>query len=197
VDYDEPSLVERARRGDPAAFEALVNQHAVYVYNLAFRVAQDAQEAEDLAQETFLRAWQGLAHFRGQARFATWLYRIQANLFYNRWPRLRRDLASLPVEAAAFEPIPAEQGVEAAVVSAEERAAVHAAIDRLSPAYRVLITLRHLQEMSYEEIAQTLNLPLGTVKTGIHRARRELQQALAPLASAARTPLALQEVERG
>jgi RNA polymerase sigma-70 factor (ECF subfamily) len=83
-------LIARAQRGDASAFEALVNMHAKLVYNLAFRVVNDPHEAEDLAQEAFLRAWRALPRFRGQARFSIWLYRIVTNLCYNRLPHLRR-----------------------------------------------------------------------------------------------------------
>lgn len=89
VNADERLLIARAQRGDASAFEALVIMHAQYVYNLALRVVDDPHEAEDLAQEAFLRAWQGLPRFRAQAKFSTWLYRIVTNLCYNRLPHLR------------------------------------------------------------------------------------------------------------
>ena len=82
----EKQIVARAQQGDTAAFETLVDMHAKYVYNLALRVVQNPQEAEDLAQEAFLRAWRGLPAFRGQSKFSTWSYRIVTNLCYNTYP---------------------------------------------------------------------------------------------------------------
>jgi RNA polymerase sigma-70 factor (ECF subfamily) len=178
VSDDDVSLVVRAKDGDVHAFESLVERHGVFVFNLALRVSGDTQEAEDVAQETFVRAWRGLANYRGQARFTTWLYRILTNLFYNRLPGLRKELATLPVDDFLdFEPDD-RQGPEAGFLADETRSRLHAAIEQLSPAQRLFITLRYLQEMSYEEIAQAAQVPLGTVKTGIHRARRQLRQTL-------------------
>ncbi|MBN1145911.1 MAG: sigma-70 family RNA polymerase sigma factor, partial [Anaerolineales bacterium] len=92
---DEAQLVQRARRGDTDAFAELLRAHQDFAYNLALRALGDPHEAEDVAQEAFVRAWQALPRFRGDARFRTWLYRIVANLCYNRLPRLRRELSSL------------------------------------------------------------------------------------------------------
>lgn len=175
---NERGLVARARTGDASAFEALVNTHAQLVYNLAFRVVNDPYEAEDLAQEAFLRAWQGLPRFRGQARFSTWLYRIVTNLCYNRLPRMRRELMAMePDERATYLP-DERQEVERTLLSDELSAYLHQAIAELPDSYRLLITLRHLQEMSYNEIAEVTGMPLGTVKTGIFRARKLLRNAL-------------------
>ena len=175
--FDEAHLVERARRGDAAAFEALVREHGPMVYNLALRTLGDPQAAEDLAQEAFVRAWRGLDGFRDEARFGTWLYRIVTNLCYNRLPRLRRQLAELDPDEAAG--LPDEgQRVDARLLDDELRRRLHAEIKALPEAYRLLVTLRHLQGMSYAEIAEATAMPLGTVKTGIHRARNRLRQAL-------------------
>lgn len=174
---DEQALIARARRGDTAAFEALVARHGPLVYNVALRTLRDPLEAEDVAQETFLRAWRGLPAFRGAARFDTWLYRIVANLCYNRLPRLRADLAALdPDEAADL--ADERQRADAGLLSEELRQRLHRAIDALPDGYRLLVTLRHLQGMSYAEIAAATDLPLGTVKAGIFRARRQLRAAL-------------------
>jgi RNA polymerase sigma-70 factor, ECF subfamily len=176
----EQHLVQRARKGDQEAFAALVTEHQRYVYNLALRVLKNEEEALDLAQETFVRAWTALPNFRGQSQFRTWLYRIATNLCYNRLPNLRRSLsdlgddiiAELPETDLAFDN-PAH-GLE----SRELRTHLHHAIDGLDENYRLLISLRYQNEMSYEEIAQMLNLPLGTVKTGLFRAREQLRRAL-------------------
>lgn len=174
---DERLLIARAKRGDTAAFEALVNHHAQLVYNLALRTLQNQQEAEDVAQEAFVRAWRGLPRFREQARFQTWLYRIVTNLCYNRLPRLRRELEALPQDEVDSLP-DTQQGVETAVISHQQQQQLQQAIDHLPESYRMLITLRHLQQMSYDEIAAVMDMPLGTVKTGIFRARRQLRQMI-------------------
>ncbi|MEM7116570.1 MAG: sigma-70 family RNA polymerase sigma factor [Chloroflexota bacterium] len=170
-------LIRRAQRGDTAAFEVLVNHHAQLVYNLALRTLRNQQEAEDVAQEAFVRAWRGLPRFRADSRFQTWLYRIVTNLCYNRLPKLRQELEALPqdeVDSLSDERL----GVETAVISREQRDQLQQAIESLPESYRLLITLRHLQQMSYDEIAAVMQMPLGTVKTGIFRARRQLRQLI-------------------
>jgi len=179
-DLPEQLLIQRARNGDQDAFAALVGEHQRYVYNLALRLLKNEDEALDLAQETFVRAWTALPNFRGQSQFRTWLYRIVTNLCYNRLPNLRRSLndlgddviAELPGTDTAFDN-PA-RGFE----SRELRLYLHSAIDGLDENYRLLISLRYQNEMSYEEIAQMLNLPLGTVKAGLFRAKEQLRRVL-------------------
>ena len=175
---NEARLIELAQRGDPSAFEALVQRHAHFVYNLAFRLVHDTHEAENLSQDAFVRAWQALPAFRGEARFTTWLYQIVTRLCYNRLPGLRRDLAALDSSEEGLEMPGDAPSPEAGMISAELRQELHHAIAALPEGYRLLLTLRHLQELSYEEIAQATGLPLGTVKTGIHRARQSLRKSL-------------------
>ena len=102
MNINEQTLIARAKRGDASAFEVLVTMHSQYVYNLALRVVKDPHEAEDVAQEAFLRAWQGLPRFRSQAKFSTWLYRIVTNLCYNRLPRLRQELTVMGSDTGIF-----------------------------------------------------------------------------------------------
>lgn len=176
----EPHLLQRARKGDQEAFGALVTEHQRYVYNLALRVLQNEEEALDLTQETFVRAWTALPNFRGQSQFRTWLYRIVTNLCYNRLPGLRRSLNDLGDEVITEIPDtdPAFDNPARGIESQELRSYLHKAIDELEENYRLLISLRYQSELSYEEIAATLNLPLGTVKTGLFRARGQLRRAL-------------------
>lgn len=176
----EQHLIQQAQKGDQEAFAGLVTEHQRYVYHLALRVLKNEEEALDLAQETFVRAWTALPNFRGQSQFRTWLYRIVTNLCYNRLPNLRRSLnergddviAEIPETEIAFDN-PAH-GFE----SRELRFYLHKAIDDLDENYRLLISLRYQNELSYEEIANMLNLPLGTVKTGLFRAKEQLRRAL-------------------
>jgi len=175
----EQILIQQAQKGDHDAFALLVNEHQRYVYNLALRVVKDENEALDLAQETFVRAWTALPNFKGQSQLRTWLYRIVTNLCYNRLPNLRKSLNDLGDDV--MENIPQFDNPAFEIESNETRKFLHQAIDELDSQYKILITLRYQNELSYEEIASTLNLPLGTVKTGIFRAKEQLRKALAHL----------------
>jgi len=174
----ERQLIARAQKGDTAAFEVLVTTHAQYVYNLALRVVRNPAEAEDLSQEAFLRAWKSLPSFRQEAQFSTWLYRIVTNLCFNRLPRLKKELQDITLEEGALDLPDHRQNVEARLLSREMKTHLHKAIDNLPQTFRLLITLRHLQAMSYTDIAQVTGMPLGTVKTGIFRARALLREAI-------------------
>ena len=174
----EEILVRRAQAGDRRAFAELVLAHQQFVYNLALRALGDPHEAEDVSQEAFVRAWQALPRFRGQARFRTWLYRIAANLCYNRLPRLRRELDALGAEEIANLPSESVGNPLSGLEAQERRAFLHRQIDALPESYRMLIVLRYQQELSYAEIAEVVGLPLGTVKTGLFRARERLKEAL-------------------
>ena len=178
VDQEEQTLIEEAQSGDTAAFAALVTKHGTLVYNLALRTLNDPQEAEDVAQETFMRAWRALPDFRAESRLSTWLYRITTNLCYNRLPQLKRELAALDPDMEIDLP-DGRQGVEEVLVSSEIIEQVNTAVNQLPESYRLLISLRHMQGLSYAEIAAVANLPLGSVKTGIYRARQKLRHALA------------------
>ena len=179
----EADLIQRAQNGDHAAFAVLVDAHQRYVYNLALRVLKNEDEAMDLTQDTFVRAWTALPNFRLQSQFRTWLYRITTNLCYNRLPGLRRALNDLgdDVIADVVSRDAAFANPSGEIERAETRAHLQHAIGDLDVKYRLLITLRYQSELSYEEIAETLNLPLGTVKTGIFRAKAQLRAALAEL----------------
>lgn len=178
VDQEERTLIKKAQAGDAAAFADLVNMHGTLVYNLALRSLSDPQEAEDVAQETFIRAWKALPRFRADARLSTWLYRIATNLCYNRLPQLKRELAALDPDME-IDLADERQGVEDVLLSAEIVEQVNTAVNQLPGSYRLLISLRHMQGLSYAEIAEVANLPLGSVKTGIYRARQQLRVMLA------------------
>jgi len=180
METGETELVRRAQAGDMEAFAALVDQHQSFVYNLALRIVSNVHEAEDLAQEAFVRAWLALPNFRGQARFRTWLYRIVTNLCYNRLPGLRRELLSLSVDGLIETPDEAasEMDPAASLEVAERRSFLHRQIDCLPNGYRLLVALRYGQDLSYEEIASVAGLPVGTVKTGLFRAKERLREAL-------------------
>lgn len=175
----EAELIKQAKAGNTEAFSALVVAQQRFVYNLALRTLGDPQEAEDIAQEAFVRAWLSLPRFREEAKFQTWLYRIVVNLCYNRLPHLRHHLAAEGDEVLNTVPDKRLTNPATQVEFSQKRAFLHQQIENLPEKYRLLITLRYQNELSYDEIAEVLDLPLGTVKTGLFRARAQLRQALA------------------
>ena len=178
MNVDEKQLVRRAQAGDTEAFATLVARHQQFVYNLAWRTLGNQQEAEDMTQETFVRAWRALPRFRQQAQFRTWLYRIVVNLCYNRLPKLRREFDALGEEVMETLPTQPFENPAVHVEHNERRAFLHQQINALPEAQRLLIMLRYQQELSYQEIATIVGRPLGTVKTGLFRARLRLRKAL-------------------
>jgi len=178
---NEKTLIQRAKKGNHDAFAELVDEHQRYVYNLALRVVKDENEALDLTQETFVRAWTALPNFKGKSQLRTWLYRIVTNLCYNRLPNLRRSLNDLGNDVMEDIPETNFNNPVKEFESNETRRHLQQAIQDLDEKYRLLITLRYQNELSYDEIASTLNLPLGTVKTGIFRAKEQLRKSLARL----------------
>lgn len=175
---DENRLVGRAQNGDQEAFNLLVLAHQRFVYNLAVRSVSDPHEAQDISQEAFLRAWMALPRFKARSRFRTWLYRIVVNLCYTRLPGLRRELDALPVEEESGIMDESRLNPSKAAELSEQRDYLHGQIENLPDSYRMMIVLRYQQGFSYEEIAEILGVPMGTVKTGIHRARKQLREAL-------------------
>lgn len=176
---DEAQLVRRAQSGDTRAFEVLVIENQDFVYNLALRTIGNPSDAEDIAQDAFIRAWLALPNFRQQARFRTWLYRIVVNLCYNLSPRLRRELIILvDEEDTDLSGVIESPGYLAQLELDEQREWLYRQIDALPDHYRMLISLRYQNELSYDEIARITDLPLGTVKTGLFRAKERLRQAM-------------------
>lgn len=176
-------LVQRAQRGDRAAFGALVEATQQQVYSLAYHFFPQPQEAEDLTQEIYLRAWRALPGFRGDARFSTWLYRIATNVCLNR----RRQLGAQPRPAddeTLLERMPARLAEPDAIVAARERKArLWQAVRSLPDRYRLVLALFYQQQLSYEEVAEALALPLGTIKAQLNRARHALAGILRKEAS--------------
>lgn len=187
----EAQFVEKLRAGDAAAFERLVHERSGEVYGLLYRLTSDAEEARDLTQDTFLRAFQSVGSFRGEADIKTWLYRIALNLARNRWrwwKRKRRDVTlSLDApDALTAQPLSdslraATPNPEQAALAREREAALHAALRKLGTPYREAVILRDIEGLSYEEIALALDANVGTVKSRIARGRAELRQKLSSL----------------
>jgi len=176
MDSNERELVERCRSGDERAFQELVDRYKDLVFALIARTVQDRSRAEDLAQDVFLRVHRGLPYFRGEARLSTWLYRIVANV-------CAQD-AGRPVPVSID-----DERVRARVTAStaardqqfgdlELRDRLEKAIARLPGNYRLLIAAHYLDGMRYEDLADALQLPLGTVKTQLHRAKQQLRRLL-------------------
>jgi RNA polymerase sigma-70 factor (ECF subfamily) len=186
---DEWELVQRSRRGDVAAFDTLVRRYEKQVYSLAYRLVGSYDDASDIAQVAFVRAWNKLHGFRGDASFPTWLFRIVTNAFLDTRKRARpRPQCSLE-EVLALEESDVTRQFEDAGPSLQDRAEareqrelLEQAIADLPEAQRTLVVLYHLQECSYEQIAEILELPMGTVKSRLNRARLALHDKLAPIA---------------
>lgn len=176
----ERNLVQRAQEGDSRAFGELVEAHLDFAYNVALRAVDNSQDAEDIVQEAFVRVWKSLAGFRAEARFRTWLYRIVVNLCYSQLPGLRKEVIQLDGPNGQ-EIIPDKSPEGDPVANLEDRQAllfIQEQIRILPGKYQILLLLRHQDGCSYAEIAEIMDLPLGTVKTGIHRARKKLKEAL-------------------
>lgn len=174
-EVDERDLVARCRRGEEAAFRDLVDRYSPMVFALASRLVRPPLRAEDIAQETFLRVHRGLALFRGDASLATWIYRIVSNVAFEARRREHPRDQSLDDDAAG----PAPGTRDRAFSDLELRDRLDKAMARLPEHYRVLVHAHYVKGVKYEDLASALNLPLGTVKTHLHRAKRLLRDTLA------------------
>jgi RNA polymerase sigma-70 factor, ECF subfamily len=173
---DPPGLLARLRAGDPRAFEELVTTYEHRVFGVALRMLGSRAEAEEIAQEAFLRAHRAVVSFRGDARLGTWLYGIASRLCLNRLSSPDRRMAR---GDAALADVPATTPDAAAEVErAELDAALRTAIEELPNEQRLVLVLRDVEGLSYEEIADALALVPGTVRSRLHRARMQLKEKL-------------------
>ena len=182
LDHDpDLDLLPAAVAGDVDAFEALVRRHQSRIVSLARTLAGRGEDAEDLAQEVFVRVYKGLGRFRGESTFRTWLYQVAVNVARSHHARRRRErpvwIDSGADEAAVFDP-PDRADFEAAWLT---RDAVTRALDQLPEDLRLAVTLRDVHGLDYRDIAETTGAPIGTVESRIFRARRRLRIALGAL----------------
>ena len=184
METTDSALALRAASGDRAAFEALVKAHEKSIYTLAFRMSRNREDAFDLSQEVFLRAYRALSGFKGQSAFSTWLYRLAYNLCLDHVRKMSRR-QEVPLSTKT------EDGTEKSMEwpdlryspesnweKQELRAAIADAMERLTPEQRAVLTLREIQSLSYDEIGEVLALPAGTVKSRLARAREALRVIL-------------------
>jgi RNA polymerase sigma-70 factor, ECF subfamily len=173
---DDARLVSRFQRGDEEAFDELVERHRRRIYSLACRLASPA-EAEDLSQEIFIAAYRALPSFRGDSRFSTWLYRIAVHVCSHFLRKRRLDTTDLDEQQVDCE---RDRDPVRSAMSAELQAQVRDAIAALPYKLRLVVVLRDLHGLSYEEIAQVAGCPIGTVRSRLHYATQRLETALRP-----------------
>lgn len=181
---EELEIIVKVRSGDADAFEALVLEHQNKVYSLALRMVGNEEDARDMAQEAFIRAFNSLGSFRGESKFSVWLYRLTSNICIDflrgmakrrtvslSWEDEDGDEGELEIPDERFSP-------EAGLERSELREAVRRGLEQLTPEYREILLLREINGLSYDEIGRALNLEEGTVKSRIFRARKKLCEIL-------------------
>jgi RNA polymerase sigma-70 factor (ECF subfamily) len=169
----EHTLIDRCRQGDETAFRELVDQYKGLVFALIARSIADRARAEELAQDVFLKVHKGLPLFRGESRLSTWIYRIVINVLSQERPNLAT--ASLDETGDDGRPKLQPSGDDRAFGDLVLKDRLHKAVERLPIQYQVLINGHYLKGMRYEDLAEALDLPMGTVKTHLHRAKRQLR----------------------
>jgi RNA polymerase sigma-70 factor (ECF subfamily) len=171
----------RASRGDVEAFRMLVHEHSGLVYRVALRIL-GPEDAQDASQEVWIRVWRNIKNFRGESAFSTWLYRITVNTCLSvRRKESRRGEREYGGEEMPFLPEPRgnDADPEAAALGAEQREEIHAALGHVRAEHRAALVLRHMEGLSYAEIAQVLEVPDGTAKGWVSRGRAAMLSALA------------------
>lgn len=184
---DDPVLIERAQKGDRGALDSLIRKHERRAYQYAFRLTSNPEEASDVVSDAFIRVYSALQNFKGQSAFTTWLYRILTNCYLDiRKKEKNRQTMSLettlqPGEGDVERQIEDDEPSPHALFERGERErAVTGAVGQLPEYQKAMIVMYHSESMSYEEIAEALDLPIGTVKSRLNRARLSLRQLLVP-----------------
>ncbi|HXF99575.1 MAG TPA: sigma-70 family RNA polymerase sigma factor, partial [Bacteroidota bacterium] len=181
---EDSRLIQAALRGDDSAYERLMNKYHDAIYNFIYRMVRDKQQVEDLTQEAFIKAFSSLASFNEEYAFSTWLYKIATNnsIDYIRKKKLQTFSIDKRIESSdsdySFELPDESYETDREMISDQRAAMLSEAIKKLPEKYRRVIHLRHVEERSYEEIAEILKLPIGTVKAHIFRAREMLYKRL-------------------
>ena len=188
ADVSDLSLVRRVQRGDKGAFDALVLKYQHKIVKLVMRYVRDVADAQDVAQEVFIKAYRALPQFRGDSAFYTWLYRIAINTAKNALAARDRSPVSYELDLQGNDESPDLVGrlrdpetPEGLALTEEIRNTVNSAIEALPEDLRTAIVLRELEGLSYEEIAQTMDCPVGTVRSRIFRAREAIDKKLRPI----------------
>jgi RNA polymerase sigma-70 factor (ECF subfamily) len=182
----ETQLLETARAGSLPAFEELVSVYEKKIFNYCLRMTNSREDAEDLTQEVFIKVYRSLKSFKGNSQLSTWIYRIAHNICIDKFRKAKINVFSLShtkdrEDEREMELVSAELSPEEKMVAREQQEFLQKCINGLKPEYRSVIILRDIQHYSYEEIAGILNVPLGTVKSHISRARTALREAAGTL----------------
>lgn len=184
MNTDDRRLIAECLQGRRAAFGELVRRYQDRLYNAVYRVVDNPDDAYDVVQDAFLNAYQSLNSFKGDSEFFTWLYRIAFNtaISLKRKQRLTLSLDSGRENDAVSEPADSSEFSQpgTGIERLEEEGRLHAALNRLSPEHRMVLVLKDLEGQKYEEIAEVLNVPIGTIRSRLHRARMELRDLLQP-----------------
>jgi len=182
VSADDQRLIEECLQGDTAAFGVLVRRYQERLYHSIYRLVENAEDSQDVVQEAFLNAYQSLEGFKGDSRFFTWLYRIAVNTAIS---LKRKHRAMVRMEKAtngehALDPLDpsAANRPEHALEQAEQQLRVRQALARLSPEHRAVLVLKDIEGQKYETMAEILHVPIGTIRSRLHRARLELRELL-------------------
>ncbi|MDB4878023.1 MAG: polymerase sigma factor, sigma-70 family [Gemmatimonadetes bacterium] len=188
LNLPDADVVALAQQGRDSAFRELIRRYERPVFSLIYRMVRDRELAEDLAQDTFIKVLNHIDRYRPEFKLSSWLFKIANNVAIDHLRRRQLDTVSIDgsphaqtadaVEATRFDVVDQQESALDEMEARELGASIEKAIAGLRPEYRSCIMLRHVEGRSYEEIAATLDLPLGTVKTYIHRARHELREAL-------------------
>lgn len=184
----DADLVALAQQGREAAYRELVRRYERPVFSLIFRMVRDREVAEDLTQDSFIKVLNHIDRYRPEFKLSSWLFKIANNVAIDFLRKRQLETVSIDgsphaasaaeIEATSFDVVARQESALEEMEAKELGSAIERAIERLRPEYRSCIMLRHVEGRSYEEIAATLDLPLGTVKTYIHRARHQLREAL-------------------
>jgi len=186
VPENDKALIESALGGDQGAYKKLMDRHQRAIFHIVFKIVRDKETSADLVQETFMKAFASLQSYRAEYKFSTWLYRIGANcaIDHLRKQRIRTLSLDAPTETSDGQieiEVPDEShNPERDLLNNERRVSIDDAIDSLPQKYRLVIVYRHKDNKSYEEIAEALDIPIGTVKARIFRARELLKKKLRP-----------------
>jgi RNA polymerase sigma-70 factor (ECF subfamily) len=183
-------LIERCLQGDQLAWDAIVRQYWRKVFNVAYKFVGKHDEAEDLTQDIFLKLFKSLDTFDRRANFQTWLISVSRNLCIDHYRSVRKERETIDrdVDAGDLSPVSAEIGPYASLEQSDRRALLRQALDQLAPTLRSAVLLRDIQELSYQEIAEQLHLPEGTVKSRINRGRLELARQIRKIQEAGEVP---------
>jgi RNA polymerase sigma-70 factor (ECF subfamily) len=192
VSADEKRLITECLQGRHAAFGELVRRYQDRLYNTVYRLLDNAEDAQDVVQEAFIHAYQSLNSFKGGSLFYTWLYRIAVNTAIS-WRRKQRSLLRLqsdPEGGTGKERADPSEGNRPghALEQAEEERRVRVALNRVSPEHRAVLILKDMEGQKYETMAEILQVPIGTIRSRLHRARLELRQVLEQLDREGETP---------